>query len=476
MEELLYRLKLDKDSQTPMYQQLGDLICTLAEEGSICPNEKLPPIRKLASMLGVNNVTVVNAYKYLENKQVVYSIGGSGTYVSELALEDKPVISNNFLNKQLNVNAHAFDLSQIINFASGSVSSDLFPVDEFKQLFNTVLERDKGNAFGYEQIQGFYPLREEICKYALSFGIKSTPDRIQIISGAQQGIDLIAKAILSPGDVVLVENPTYYGASGAFLSRGAKLVNVEMEEDGININRLTALVKAYRPKLVYVMPYFQTPTCVNLSLEKKRKLLELSNKYNFYIIEEDNQSDFNFTDEEITPLKALDYKNRVIFIKSFSKILMPGLRLGFIILPKAVLERVLTAKYTTDIETSGFIQRAFHLFINSGDWDKHISQMVGMFRNRYYKMAFVANKYLKNRLEFAVPSGGLNFWFKLPGGMLSSDFCNMLVKEGVIVYPGSIFSPDGSDVPYIRLSFANVEEQMIDEGVSKIRKVIDSLL
>lgn len=466
---IVKRLALDKYSQTPIYRQLSDLICTLAEEGTIKPNEKLPPIRKLSEALGVNNVTIVNAYKYLENKKTVYSIIGSGTYVSELIKEDKPFIAESMLNKQMEIHVdESFDVNEIINFAKGSAPAELFPVSEFKRLFNLILDRDKGKAFGYEQIQGYEPLRHSFCDYVKGFGITATADKIQVISGAQQGIDIIAKAILSPGDAVLTESPTYYGAAGAFLSRGAKVTEVPLESNGMDINKLTALIKLYRPKIVYIMPYFQTPTCINTSLDKKRKILELAYKYDFYIIEEDNQSDFNFTGYETVPLKALDYKNKVIYIKSFSKILMPGLRIGLMILPKAALKKVLSAKYTTDIETSGFIQRAFDLFLKSDDWDKHILKMKNIFRSRYDKMRLASNKYLKDKLEYSIPEGGLNFWFKLPEGIQSKDFCNQLIKKGVIVYPGAIYSLDGSDLPYIRLSFANVEDNKIEEGIKRI--------
>lgn len=474
-------LKLDKKSEVPLYIQLGDAICSLAEEGLAAPNEKLPPIRKLSRLLDVNNITVVNAYKYLKEKKIAYSIGGSGTYISELAVPGSTLPKGSLFNSQKfhpescsSANSiSSVSSNKIINFASSSSSPELFPVDEFKTLFNKVLDRDRGNAFGYEQIQGYGPLREEICVYAAQYGITASPDKIQIISGAQQGIDLISKAMLSHGDCVIVECPTYYGALGAFLSRGANIIEVDMDKDGMNMNRLLALIKAYKPKIVYTMPYFQTPTCYSMSMEKKRILLEYAQKYDFYIIEEDNQSDFNFSKVGITPLKALDYKNKVIYVKSFSKLLMPGLRLGFMILPRTVLERVLTAKYTSDIETSGFIQRAFQLYLNSDSWCKHISKMFDLYKKRYRKMKFAVGKYLKGRFEYEIPLGGSNFWLKITKDIKSNDFCEILAHEGVIVQPGSMFSLNSDDLSYIRLSFANVDEDSIEEGIKRLGSIFD---
>ena len=469
IQKIIARVALDKGEAVPMYQQLGDAICRMAEEGYLKPNEKLPPIRKLAEALGVNNVTVVNAYKYLESKKIVYSAIGSGTYLAELHVKDRPLVSVDVLQRQMQMRLNGQEGNgEIINFAKGSAPAALFPVDAFKELFNQVLERDRGNAFGNEHIQGYGPLREALCDYAAGFGIAATSDRIQVISGAQQGIDIIAKAVLSPGDVVLVESPTYYGAAGAFLSRGAQLVEAPLQEDGLDIARLTALIKAYRPKILYTMPYFQTPTCINTSMEKKRKILELAYQYDFYVMEEDNQSDFNFSETEIVPLKALDYKNKVIYIKSFSRILMPGLRLGFMILPKAALTQVLSAKYTTDIETSGFMQKAFHLFLNSREWDIHMAKMRRMYRERYDAMSKAVRRYLQKGFDYKIPGGGLHFWLALNEEQGANQFCNQLAQRGVVVYPGSFFMLDGRDIPNIRLSFANVEEDRIEEGVRRI--------
>ena len=315
----IFQLQLHKSSAVPLYQQLAEGIEGMITDGVLLANSKLPPIRKTAEHFGVNSVTIVNAYKLLEKKQLVYSRVGSGTFVSPLPVEHipEPVASRNLRSFE-----SGLSMENAINFTSTSLPNEMFPVDAFKEAFNAVLDREKGGAFRYMDSMGYVPLREQLCRYLMNYGIKTSPENVQIISGAQQGIDIISKAMLRYGDVVFVEKPTFYGAAGAFLSRGGKLMEIPLEEDGMDMVILENFLKLYHPRFIYMMAYYQTPTGISYSMEKKRRLLELAEKYDTYIIEEDDFYDFHYDKEPIVPLKALDYKNRVIYIKSFSKILM----------------------------------------------------------------------------------------------------------------------------------------------------------
>ncbi len=467
----IFNLQIDKNSGVPSYKQLGDAICGMINEGKIKPNEKLPPIRKLSEALGVNNITIVSAYRYLENKKAAYARVGSGTYVSEVLVEEqpKPITAGEYHRHN-----HEFQIKDAINFANSGTSKELFPIEEFKLLFNQVLDRDKGNAFDYTDSQGYEPLREAVCTYLDEYGIKTSSDKIQIISGAQQGVDIISKAMLGVGDVLFVEQPTYYGAVGAFFSRGAQVLGVPIEKDGMDLDRLRGLLKIYRPKFIYVMTYFQTPTCVSYSMEKKRKLLELASEYDTYIIEEDNQSEFNYSNETIVPLKALDTKNRVIYIKSFSKILMPGLRLGFMVLPKKVLQQVMSAKYTTDIYTSGFTQRAFDLYLRSNGFKKHTEMMRRIFRERYEFMMKQIDNHLRGVCKYQKPAGGLSVWIELKNGISSNELGQSLLEKNVVVTPGTVFSIEGNELPFIRLSFADIEKTKILSGIKIIKETLQT--
>jgi len=470
----IFNIKLDKSSDIPLYRQLSDKILELIECRTLKPTEKLPPVRKLSEELGVSLVTAINAYKFLENKKILYSQVGSGTYVSSITINDlpEPIPKAGF---QIHETVE-FNFKNAINFAKSSPNANLFPVDEFKLIFNNVLERDKGDAFSYQDAQGYPPLREALVSYLLDFGIKTSEERIQVISGAQQGIDILSKAMLSSNDVVFVEKPTFYGAIGAFLSRNAQVIEIELESDGMNVEKLESYLRIYNPKFIYLMPYYQTPTCISYSIKKKNKILALAQKYNTYIIEEDNQCEFTYSNEKIIPLKALDYKNRVIYIKSFSKILMPGLRLGFMVLPKKIIENVTNAKYVTDISTSGFIQRAFTEYLQGNDFKKHVSKMKEIYKNRYEATIRVIDKYLLQYVDYKKPDGGVNLWLSFKKNVDVNKICEELLFHRIIVTPGDIFSKDDHSFNSIKISFADLECKDIEIGIQKIGEYLCTVM
>lgn len=461
----IFELSLQKTGDTPLYQQLAEGIERLITAGRLPANSKLPSIRKLAEHFGVNAVTVVTAYKTLEKKQMVYSRKGSGTFVSPLPVERIP---SPMASRSLRSFERELSLENAINFAAASLPHELFPVDDFKKAFDEVLEREKGGAFRYMDSMGYAPLRQQLCRYLSRLGIKTSVENVQIISGAQQGIDIISKAMLGYGDVVFVEKPTFYGAAGAFLSRGGKLVEIPLEADGMDITVLEDFLKIYHPRFLYMMAYYQTPTGISYSMEKKRRLLELAEKYDTYIIEEDDFYDFHYGKAPLVPLKALDYKNRVIYIKSFSKILMPGLRMGLIVLPKKIQRAVMEAKYATDISTSGFLQRAMEYYLRENGWEHHAAQMRRYGSGKYRKALSAAKKYLPPSVTYGKPNGGVSLWLKLPDGVGAEAFCSRMLEKNVILTPGSQYDLGGEENAHVRLSFANLSDDKIEVGLKRM--------
>lgn len=473
MSDTIFHIKLDKEGEIPLYQQLADGLAKLITDGRLAPDSKLMSIRKMAEKYDVNNVTVVNAYKYLEKKQMVYTRRGSGTFVSPLPIEaiPEPVAKGNLSHFETGIS-----FEKAINFANTSLPHELFPVDAFKKAFNEVLVREKGGAFRYTDSMGYGPLRQRLCTYLESYGIQAGVESVQIISGAQQGIDVISKAMLQFGDVVFVESPTFYGAAGAFLSRGAKLIEIPLEDDGMKMDVLEDYLKLYHPKFIYMMAYFQTPTGISYSLEKKRRLLELAERYDTYIIEEDDFYDFYYTKEMPVPLKALDYKNRVIYIKSFSKILMPGLRMGLMVLPKKVHQGVTEAKYTTDISTSGFIQKAMEEYLQENNWDTHAKTMRRFGGEKYRRTLTLANRYLGGQVTYFLPSGGVSLWIRLPKGVGAEAFCSRMLEKNVILTPGSQFEISGKDSGHVRLSFCGLDDGKIEVGLKRMGETMKQML
>lgn len=473
-------IKLDKNENMYLYLQLYEEIRKLIESNNVEPHVKLPTIRYLAKKLGVNNVTVVNAYNLLESEGYIYKKMGSGSFVQDIRSKE---VEKLILDEETNMNFGNLNLEttisskeKIINFASTAPMPDLFPVQDFKLVLNEVLDRDKGRAFTYQESQGYFNLRNAISNYLTSFSIKTTEDNIHIISGAQQGIDILSKALIDYGDIVFTENPTYTGAIAVFKSRSARIVEIPMEKNGIDLIDLEYKLKSFKPKFIYVMPNFQNPTGYSYNTAKMKKLIELATKYNFYIIEDDYLSDLDFLNQSKNTLKSLDTVDKVIYIKSFSKIFMPGLRLAFMIIPKSIYNEVLSAKHISDISTSGLIQRAFHLYLEKGIWQKHIKHVNDIYIERYNTITKSVRKHMPNEVKYILPQGGLNFWFSLPNGYSANELYRLCFKNDITIAPGSLFDVWQRDTRFFRLSIASVHNDEIDFGIAKLARIIGFFL
>lgn len=475
--EKFVSIQLDRESSKPLYNQLAENIMEMINDGKLEPNEKLPAIRKMAGSLGVNSVTVVNAYNLLEKEGLVVSKMGSGTYVSPSTIlrDDMKMDFHKEEPKTPTYQDEPFS-NATFDFASSSISPEFFPVEDFKKVLNEVLERDRGYAFGYQESLGYLPLRESIVEFIKQeYGIYSSVDEIQVVSGAQQGLDIISKALLRFKDTVFVEGPTYPGAINVFKSRGAHIVEIPMEKDGVDMDFFCKKLKDATPKLFYTMPNFQNPTGVSYSMQKKKKLLELSSKYDFYIIEDDHVSDLYY-DEKPIPLKAMDKNDRVFYVKGFSKLFMPGIRLAFLALPLGFSEKIAYAKYTSDIFSSGLFQRTMDLFFKKSLWNKHMDKMRGIFKERWMRFQKSLKENMPPEVHFSIPLGGLHFWFSMPKTFYSINLYNKAKKRGILFVPGDVFFPNQRPTSSFRLSFAGIDSQDIEKSVTVFSEIIKNFL
>ncbi len=473
----------------PKYLQITEQITRQINEAVLLPGDKLPPIRKFAEQLGVNSATIVKAYETLQNRDLVLKIQGSGVYVGGSGNHDTNTHHDDDLNDDELYLDDEIDLMQhgsikigkaAINFATSTPTSDMFPVAPFKKAINEVLDRDGGKVFEYNESNGYLPLRRSICTLLRdSYTIETSVERLQIISGAQQGIDIAAKALLTPGDSVLVEDPTYTGALAVFKSRGARIAGVPMLSDGIDLVYLEKSIQFYRPRVLYVMSDFQNPTTYSYSEEKRKALITLAQKYTFYIIEDDYLSDLSFSNaDRPKPLKAYDnpLNQRVIYIKSFSKLLMPGLRIGFLTAPKRICRDILQAKHLTDIASSGLIQRAFDDYLRSGVWKKHIQQMCSRYEKRHTTLAASIRTRMPGSIQESIPEGGFSLWLPLPSDVSAAQVYKAAAKRGILCTPGNVFRAGKRDFDdHIRLSIAAVDETLIDKGIQILSEVIEEL-
>lgn len=460
-------IQFDK-SRNPLYQGLADEIEKQLEKSSAKSGERLPPVRELAAKLGVNNSTVIAAYRLLEEKGLVYTKPGSGTYCLPKAV---PMIQEDELDSLFQEYAEisngklAYDKG-MINLAGNSPTAGAFPVAEFKSAINEVLDSDGGYAFSYQESEGYYPLRKILSSFSHNqYEIECRPDDILITSGAQQALDLISKALIHPGDTVLTETPSYIGIRSVFTMHDAKILGVPMESDGVNLDIAEYYAKQYKPRLLYTMPVYQTPTGVCMSAEKRKKLLALAHKFDFYIIEDDLFSDLNLRGQKMVPLKSEDHAGRVIYVKSFSKLLMPGVRTGYVIVPHKLFEKLTAAKYATDISGSGFIQRALAVYFRNGCWDKNVQELSNLYGERLDTALRIVSEWKKFGVRSADVKGGFGLWLTLPEGIADKEIYYLCKERRVLIAPGSSFyiSPVAGLERHLRISFASTEH--LEEGL-----------
>ena len=465
----MYRYEIKFSNEIPKYLEISKHIKKLIDENNIDDGEKLLSIRKLAKILKVNDVTIVSAYKKLEAEGYAYQKMGSGTYAKrrDTNIKFKKEYSNT-LKKISNQN-----LKNYVDFTGEITSSEFFPVTVFKDVLNEVLDRDGTEAFAYKESLGYEGLRNSISTFFWNNKVSS--EDILILSGAQQGIDIVSKSIINVHDNVIVEKPTYGGALTVFKWRRANIFEVDILEDGVDLLQFEAILKKNRIKCFYAMSYFQNPTGATYSLEKKVKILELAESYDFYIVEDDYLSELIYDNKEYNSFKSLDVNDKVIYIKSFSKIFLPGIRLGYMISPQKCKEYIQNSKINTDISTSSLMQRALDLYINKDLWKEHIGRLNMAYMDKYNFMLQCIEKYLGDKVSYYTPGGGIHFYFKIATELKtnSMELFYRCMNKKVLITPGVLFyknAKQGNN--YFRLSFSEIKKPEIEEGIKIISEIL----
>lgn len=370
----------------------------------------------------------------------------------------------------------------IISFAGGLPAPEVFPIKEFSEACAKVL-RDCGNqALQYSTTEGYLPLRELIARHTARYGITVNPENVLITSGSQQALDLLGKVLINPGDHILVESPSYLGAIQAWNAYGAEYVTVPMDENGMITEHLEEALRA-GPKFIYVLPNFQNPTGVTLSLERRHQLIDLADHYGVPIVEDDPYGQLRYRGDHLPSIVCLDDQFRdngvkycrgnVIYLSTFSKILAPGLRLGWVIAPPEVIRRLVQAKQGTDLHTATFNQIVAYEISRGGFIDRHIQTIRDVYSRRRDVMLASMDRYFPPEVDWTHPQGGLFLWGILPEYLNSADVLKDAVKQNVAFVPGEPFHPCGGGHNTMRLNFSNASSEHIQEGIKRLGEVIN---
>lgn len=468
----------DRHDVKPIYKQIASHLENQIACGEFPSGSKLPSERELAKQLQVNRSTIVAAYEELQALGLVERKHGSGTKVSSdiwgisykripnwrHIVEQGSLLPNVPLFRQIQQETHH---SQIIDLASGELSPDLFPSHFFQELMAT---KPFTWHLGYEKPQGNITLRETICTHVKKKKqIEVTPASILITSGAQQALHLVIQCLLRAGDAIAIEDPSYFYSLPLFQSAGLRIFLLPTDQDGINPDDVERLYKKHRIKMIFVNPHFQNPTGTLLSMERKLHLLEISAKYGIPIVEDDPYSLTSFSGEPVMTLKSMDQHGTVLYVSSLTKLAASGLRIGWVIGPQTVIERLADAKQQVDFGHSIFPEWISHHFLSSEIFDTHIDDMrAKLLQKSNIIMQALQNK-LTDKVSYLVPQGGIHLWCKLNQPVNESALIKEAILHGVVFVPGSVL---GSKEGYVRFTFGRAEDDLIEEGIDRFAQAL----
>ncbi len=492
--ELAFALDKAGGRKLPLGQQLTDELRRRVQAGSLGPGERLPPVRALAERLEVTPETVATAYRRLVEEGYLRGEVGRGTFVAAppLRAEEDPLAPFEaggalppFASASAGAGGAPRDLLRlasqpgVVSLAASVAAPDLAPVDALRDAIADVLQTHGASALQVGPTAGYAPLREAIVALLRQRGISTAVEQVCITSGCQQGIDLAAKVFVGAGDTVLVEQPSFLGALEAFRTRGTRVIGVPIEQDGLRVDALPGLIQRHRPKLLYCMPTYQNPTGRSLSPEKRRALLRIAATFDLPIVEDDSAGFFPLDGPAPPSLKSEDHAGYVIHLGTFSKLIAAGIRLGWLVAEPAVFDKLVAAKYASDLSSDALVQRAVHRLLASGELIKHIDVVRDEYRRR--RDALVESLHHHQLDSFVVPEGGFNVWLELPpDGPTATELYLEAIGRGVAFVPGSFFFSAGGATSEaaqrgLRLSYSALPPEALRRGVELLARAVHSL-
>ena len=440
---------LQSNSDSPLYRQLSGKIKEMIHSGALSLGERLPPTRQLAGTLGLNRTTVSAAYDLLETEGLIKAHVGRGSFVSGNGRAAGP-----------------------ISFSSSRPSESLFPLDAFRRTCTEVIQSAEAQTIlQLGSPSGYPPLRRYLMEQALREGIARPSDEILITSGCQQAFDLLQRTVASHGETVAVEDPVIPGLRNAFARDGARLVGIPVGVQGIDLNALERTLERDRPGILVVTPNYQNPTGATLPLEARRKLVRMASKAGVTLVENDIYGSLRYEGEPLPTLKQLDETGSVILLGSFSKLAFPGLRVGWMIGPKPVIERLTEAKQWSDLHTDQLSQAILFRFAESGRLEDHRQRMLSAGRERLRAVIEACERHLPGGTKFTRPRGGMNLWVQLPEPLDAGELLARAERAGVTYLPGKFFGVSLKVPGSLRISFAGVDPHRIEAGMAILGRI-----
>ena len=474
---------LERDRDVSLTQQLVDRFAAAIEQGRLAPGEKLPPTRELAAQVGMNHLTAARVYRRLAELGYVTASVGRGTFVRALTPAGSTEHGDDWQVYALpqretsypeQVLAEAFASAGrqgVISLATGWPSPRLYPTDTLARITTEVFEEEGGEALSYLPAEGLWALREQLAARGRNSGWADGPDEILVTSGAKQALSLTARATLEPGDVAVIESPTFIGMLDSLRQTGARVIGVPVDQDGLDLAALERLLARHEVKLLALQTACQNPTGRSLSEERRRRLAELATERNFFVLEDRVYADAAFEGKPVRPLRELAPAH-VIYVNSLSKVVGGGLRLGWIAARGPVGERLAMLKLEADFHTPTLIQHLSARWLAAGDHDRHLQATLPFYRERRDALLAALERHLAGEYHADPPQGGHHLWVTLTRPLDERALYAEAARHGVMFTPGGAVTAERRSQTSFRLSFSLLDPEELDEGVRRLARAI----
>lgn len=476
------KVAVDRKSDEPVYLQLRNRIRQLIQLGGLQPGDRLPSIRQMAETVSVNKLTVVEAYSVLEADGLIRARAGAGYYITQPA-QRSPNRPCNFAPDQQVIipreeNISFFETSNailqaelqpdIIKFSSG------FPqaagVEDLQRIARRAVKEVAERLFTLNHPQGEPKLRSQIAQLLIQLGLATVPENLLITNGSMQALSLITQHLIQPGDWVVVESPTFHGYLSLLRQAGARIIAIPMTAHGMNLELLEEYLRSYRPKLIYTISTQHNPTGITTDLSHRRQLLNLAEQYDCLIVE-DNAYEWLSFGPTPPPIKALDRQDRVLYLGTFSKTLMPALRVGYAVITGPLYQPLVERKLLHDFHVSLVSQAIISEYLGSGHYRRRLNMLRATNQQNRDVMLKAIENHFPATISWTVPQGGLFLWAQLPDHTDLAAVCREATDHKILVGSGSAFFADQQGYPALRLSFAQPVE-VIEQGIATLGKIL----
>ncbi len=430
------------------------------------PGDRLPPTRDLAGQLGLNRTTISAAYGALEESGLIEGQVGRGSFV---AVRERPGPSYKdwgAILPTLDSSFLPFPGKAEISFANSRPAAEAFPLEQFRKSSKEVIDGpDAAEILQLGSSQGFPALRRYLLEQSAADGMARPGDDLIITSGCQQGLDLLARLFACAGKAVAIEDPVYHGALRVFARAGASLIPIPVDHAGLDVDALAETIQRQRPALLVVTPSFQNPTGTTIPLEHRKRIVDLAQRFGVVLIENDIYSELRYHGTPLPALKELDKTGNTILLRSYSKVAFPGLRVGWVIGPRAVIARLAEAKQLSDLHSDQLSQAVLLRFAESGELADHLERTRRAGAERLNAVLSACGRYLPPGAKFTRPEGGMSLWIELPAPLTAENLLIRVQERGVNFLPGRFFSMGQAHMRSLRISFGGLSPEQITRGV-----------